>query len=490
MKISTCFYVLLCIPLLCFGQYVQLGSSISGLGAADDFGYSSSINDSGNVMISGSYSYDNFSGYAQVFDWNGISWIQRGEDIVADPEQWLAYEVSIDGSGNRVAVSAINGVNSASGFLSGLVRIYDWDGSNWIQIGETIEGEGGALGSDWFGAALSFNQDGNILAIGARNSNLNGGKSGMVRVFRWTGQDWVQLGDDLFGEETFDELGVDLSLNEAGNVLAIGAIGNGNSGFGTNFNGHVQVYEWDTNNWFKRGAELTGEESGDEFGHSVSLNGSGDILAVGAPGYDVVSGNLENTAYVYEWDGTDYIQRGSTLTGDEDADIFGWTISLNSEGNLLAIGGAPFLSPGHVWMYEWDEINYSQTQKLSGEASNDFFGSDVQFNALGDRISISAWGKDDIGHVYVFENTSLVSVMEQESSNVKCYPNPTLEFVNINATKNITSLKIYEISGKEVFQKNCNQSSIRLDLRYLNHGIYLLELNHENQTQVIKLLKH
>ena len=43
---------------------------------------------------------------------------------------------------------------------------------------------------------------------------------------------------------------------------------------------------------------------------------------------------------IYDWNGTDWVQRGSDIDGTIFHEGFGWDISLSSDGNTVAIGGA------------------------------------------------------------------------------------------------------------------------------------------------------
>ena len=63
-------------------------------------------------------------------------------------------------------------------------------------------------------------------------------------------------------------------------------------GLGAGNSGHVRVYEWnDSNEWIKVGVDLDGEEDGDQFGSSMSLSSDGTILATG-PGHPIMSFNF------------------------------------------------------------------------------------------------------------------------------------------------------------------------------------------------------
>ena len=49
--------------------------------------------------------------------------------------------------------------------------------------------------------------DGTILAVGARNNNAGGTDRGHVRVHQWNGTAWTQLGSDIEGEANNDKSG-------------------------------------------------------------------------------------------------------------------------------------------------------------------------------------------------------------------------------------------------------------------------------------------
>ena len=142
--------------------------------------------------------------------------------------------LSISGDGLRLAVGAHK--NDGQGLSnSGHVRIYDWNGSNWIQIGDDIDGE---EINDESGLSVSLSYDGSIVAIGARFNNGDGNSTGHVRVYQWNGTEWIKLGSDIFGEATDDNFGFSVSLSSDGTQLASSAPGNDEAGGGA---GHVRI---------------------------------------------------------------------------------------------------------------------------------------------------------------------------------------------------------------------------------------------------------
>ena len=77
------------------------------------------------------------------------------------------------------------------------------------------------------------------MAIGAPTSN--GSSAGHVRVYEYSGGGWAQLGDDIDGEAADDQSGFSVSLSSDGTRVAIGAPLNDGNG---NNSGHVRVYRF------------------------------------------------------------------------------------------------------------------------------------------------------------------------------------------------------------------------------------------------------
>ena len=66
----------------------------------------------------------------------------------------------------------------------------------------------------------------------------------------------------------------------SGDRVAIGAYGN--DGTATNA-GHVRVYEYSSGSWSQVQNDIDGEAANDFSGYSVSMNSAGDRVAIGAP---------------------------------------------------------------------------------------------------------------------------------------------------------------------------------------------------------------
>ena len=262
-------------------QFNQIGADIDGEALNDYSGYSVSLSSDGKIVAIGAYLNDGngtYSGHVRVYEWNGTAWVQRGSDI--DGEAYADYSgnsVSLSSDGSIVAIGAYG-----NGSYSGHVRVYEWNGAAWVQRGTDIDGE---ASSNYFGQSVSLSSDGSIVAIGAPYANdINNINTGHVKVYHWNGTAWVQRGVNIDGEAAGDIFGWSVSLSSDGSIVAIGAGGNdGVSGVSGVNSGHVRVYHWNGTVWIKIGADIDGENNADAFGSSVSLSSDGTIVAIGAP---------------------------------------------------------------------------------------------------------------------------------------------------------------------------------------------------------------
>jgi hypothetical protein len=198
--------------------------------------------------------------------------------------------------GVRVVIGA-NG-NGGNGNLSGHVRIYDWYGASWTQVGLDIDGE---TAGDQSGHSVAMSAAGDQVAIGAWFNDGNGSASGNVRIYDWNGSTWTQYGQDIDGEAADDWSGYSVAMSAAGDRVAISARFNGD-----NNRGHVRIYDWNGSTWTQAGLDIDGEEPYDESGYSIAMSAAGDRVAIGARLND---GNGSNSGHVrvYEVCGLQYL---------------------------------------------------------------------------------------------------------------------------------------------------------------------------------------
>ena len=88
-----------------------------------------------------------------------------------------------------------------------------------------------------------------------------------------------------------------ISLSSDGSIIAIGADHNDDNG---SQSGHVRVFQNVDDDWVQLGSDIDGEATDDQSGRSVSISSDGSIVAIGAwqnNGNGINSGHVR----VYQW---------------------------------------------------------------------------------------------------------------------------------------------------------------------------------------------
>ena len=178
------------------------------------------------------------------------------------------------------------------------MRVFEYNQatSTWIQLGTDIDGE---AAGDFFGGSVALSSDGSRLAVGGNLNDGTGTDAGHVRVFDWSGSVWTQLGADIDGEAAVDISGYSVALSSDGTRLAVGA--RLNDGGGTD-SGHARVFDLVGGAWTQIGGDLDGVAAGDYFGNSVALSSDGTRLAVGSELNDSPGSNAGQVR-VFDYDG-------------------------------------------------------------------------------------------------------------------------------------------------------------------------------------------
>jgi len=361
-------------------------SEIAGITDGDEFGISISLSADGLRMAVGASENDSNgegAGQTRVYQWNGCGWVQLGAALNGDAtEDWSGFSVSMSADGNRVAVSSFR--NDNNGEDAGLVKLFDWNGTNWIQVGNDIIG---TQAGDLFGHEISLSADGNRIAIGA----ISTVSSGFVQLFDWNGTTWTQVGTDILGSETGLSFGWSVSLSADGNRVAIGDPWDNDNGDNS---GKTKVYDWNGSEWTQLGLAILGEASDNESGNVVRLSNDGNRLAIGAP-LNNANGEYSGQVRVYDWSGNAWMQAGTNINGASAGDLFGGSVSLANNGNRLAIGASlkddNGKNSGQVKIYDWDGNTWVQFgPDINGKAADFELGVSTSLSADGTRLAAGA----------------------------------------------------------------------------------------------------
>ncbi len=301
---------------------------------------------------------------AHVFKRERANWVEEAKLIPSDNS---AFEHSVSISGDYILVT------KGDGYTPGKAYVFHREGSNWIEQA-ILSGSDVVLG-DQFGISGSI--DGNRGIIGAHFDDDNGFQSGSAYVFRRDGSAWIEeaklLASD--GAET-DVFGWSVSIS--GERIAVGAMDDDDKGYNT---GSVYIFHREGSTWNEE-AKLTGSDCQvwDNFGSSVFIRGS--QLIVGA--YQIQTSG-PGTAYIYRFDGTNWIQEAKLIAHDgEIGDGFGCSASIDDDRAVIGAFNDDDKGErsGATYIFRQEGSNWVEEFKLvasDGEAL-DLYGYSVDIN--------------------------------------------------------------------------------------------------------------
>lgn len=432
------------------GTWVQLGQSINGEAAGDNLGSTSyggyyttaiALSSSGSIIAIGSLQNSGTAGHVRIFEFNSGVWTQIGQDIDGAAVNLMSgFSIDLNADGSIVAIGEL---------LGNKVKVFKNVSGSWVQRGTDIIAE---AASNQFGYAVDLSSDGTVLAVGAPKNDGGGTDAGHVRVYKYLeGADrvqgrvlpptWTQIGQDIDGEAAGDESGSALSLNSSGNIIAIGARLNTNNGAGAS-SGHVRVYMNNAGTWTQVGSDIDSVAQGDEFGISVDLSSNGNIVAIGARLSDGPGGFLNSRGQVRVFENLSNVwtQVNSDINGVEVGEEFGTTVAINGAGTIL-IAGAPMNS----------------------------------------SVALRS------GRVKVYQNSTILSINDLEKSLFSLYPNPVNDSFKIQTDEIINSVSIYSINGNKV--KEFKNSLEHYSLKNLSNGMYFVKIKSDKGTITKKVIK-
>jgi flagellin-like hook-associated protein FlgL len=362
-------------------SYSQLLANLTEAGSLTSI----AMSEDGDTVSIADFGAESTAGQVRVYSWDGSAWVQKGADLVGEAPGDAVSSISMSSDGDTIVVGA--SYNDGNGTDAGHARVYDWNGSAWIQRSNDLDGESS---TDYSGQSVSISADGNTLALSSPGNNSNGNDSGYVRIYTWSGTSWTAVGNPIIGESAEDKFNK-VSISTDGKTVAVGATGNDGNGADS---GHVRVYSWNGTAWIQLGADINGEAAGDISGYSVALSDAGDTVAIGAPEND---GNGSNAGHVrlYDWNGSAWVQRGADLDGEASDDRSGSSVSINSIGSSVVVGAPKNdgngADSGHSRVYDWPTT--TALVHTAGVDAIDFNNRDL---VEGDRITLTIAGGTEV----------------------------------------------------------------------------------------------
>jgi hypothetical protein len=171
-----------------------------------------------------------------------------------------------------------------------------------------------------------------------------------------------------------------ISINDNADTIAIG------KNFNPTYN--VEIYTRSGTSWSLQ-STLTGtggSGNNEGFGWSVSLDGSGDYLIVGAPDEDTSPNTNNGAAYFFTRAGSTWTQQSKFLSASPQTNgFFGRSVSISNDSNYVCVGApgedlSPFTNNGIVYTYTRSGTTLIAQNSLTPS------------NALGSQLAGVGWG--------------------------------------------------------------------------------------------------
>lgn len=196
-----------------------------------------------------------------------------------------------------------------------------------------------------------------------------------------------------------------------------------------------------------------------------------------------VNGNLK----VYETDTIYNRQKWNHLVCVFDKDKDSLNIYLNAqkiytdklvpmqqEKALMCVGG----------MYQFDTLT------LNGWGGSTWRFIEMFYGKVDDlRIYKKKLNDTDVMQLYLNDYVSGIEKIHTKSFSGKIYPNPANEYLTIESTEPLLSLKLYSVFGEELFTQTVNSDKARINFKNLIAGSYMLMLSTAKEIYFEKIIK-
>jgi hypothetical protein len=374
--------------------------------SGEEFG--TTISAEGDIIVVGApkhtHSGFQYAGAAYIFQRiNGV-WQEQAKLTAPDAQSddRFAHSVAIDN--NTIVVGARNGEAT---------YVFTLSDGQWMLQQKLIQDES----QGQFGIAVAIS--GNVLVVGAKTAiDMNDGiAKGAAYVFENQEGNWQQRCHLLpLNGENGEEFGTSVSID--GQLIMVGAHNTDKNGVDS---GSVSLYQFKDGQCDPIEKQLIAADTNtnDSFGKSVSL--SGNTLLVGAP---YTGENNENeqigSAYFFQYTSkTHEIIESQKLTADETSasDRSGQAVSIYDG---VAAVGVPQKADngsesGSVYIYHYSQGNWSQHVKLVPDdiGEDNLFGLSVSLGK--DVLAVGAPLKNSMdGSIYIFQRSNNIWELKQQ----------------------------------------------------------------------------
>ena len=315
----------------------------------------------------------------------------------SDAAQGDVFGTAVAIHGDLVIVGAVLDDDEGVGAGAAYVFRFDPGTSQWLER-QKLTAMDGSFQAE-FGISVAINPvDPNLVIVGAWRDSEIEYEAGSAYIFRFDPPTslWVQeqklIGS---GADFLDKFGTSVAI--WGDVAMVGSYLDDDPVPDT---GSVYVFQYDPDSGiWNEVQKLIPDEIG-RFGRSVSLQGDTALIGTCC---DLEMGFQAGAAYVYRFDpdgSGQWVQEQKLVASDgDDNDIFGWSVSLDGDVALIGAYGdevGPLFGAGSAYVFRFNGSQWVQEQKLTASdgLAGDFFGWSV---SLSGNIAVIGADLDDDG---------------------------------------------------------------------------------------------
>jgi hypothetical protein len=459
-----------------------------------------------------------YAGMVQVYhkDINTGIWSQLGNNVLGIvPGEQFGNPMSLSSDGKKLAVGTrkVQALPSTATATDDYVKtfVYNSATNHWDVIGQILIFSGGGGNVD---LRLDLNADGSIMAIGNKRKFSSEGEITIYK-FNVILNQWEPLANSLVGEKmnvpTF--FGESVTLNHAGNILATSQ---GDDTFltfaGLDNPGKFKIYQFDGSSWGQKGSDLEPLPGVTGYGNAIAMDYTGTVIAIGLSQSELATPYSKyGKVFIYTFNTltNEWQAKGQVLNGEFAGSRFGFSVSMDGTGDLLAVGAPGTFSygikNGSVTIYRynkqngsWEKQNFTSNTGKFMDSKYDYFGDKVSLSGNGTTL-ITSYGSltPTASYNYVFNlvNDAIdLKVADFQKPELILYPIPVKNILNIKSEQSdaIQNINIYNLLGQKIYDVASNSGDIdfiSIDLSKLQTGTYLLKIKTATNTYDKKILK-
>lgn len=396
-------------------------------------------------------------GKASVMKFNGTDWEAvgtRGFSTVG--AEWCS--LAINDSGEPYVAF------QDRSFLASQATVMKFDGTNWVNVGSPGFSAGGA-----FFVSLALSNSGVPYVAYRDHGNLT-----RATVMKFNGANWENVGSPGFSDGQVKD--VSLKLNASG----VPYVAFKDYATGDPNEGEITVMKFNGSNWETVGMPRFSDDEADYC--TLTFSNTDE------PYVAFTDKANQFKATVMKFNGSNWETVGSAGFSPDRA--FRFSLTFSSLGiPYLAYMDRDNEDKATVVKFngtEWETVgSHGFSEGRAFHSSLLLNSSDEPYLAISETSLVGL----SYRRASVMKFTNTMSIQDNEVSRVSLYPNPANDLVTLaNLPYGETHIKVFDITGKEMFSTNSNAAIETIDTTNFANGVYLVSIANKGNLAHKKLV--